>query len=346
MKKIGFGMAVILVIISLSISIAVCAETIVLSMAPGSCPPPPASGGTLGYVNMANLIETKTNGRVKINIYWGNTLVKSADCITAVQKGIADMAEIAPHYEPGKVPLSLVGQLPGIGKDMWARAQAYNDLIKQEPIVSELAKYNMLPLFTHLLTAKIVLSTVPIRTLADFKGKKLATSGITTGVVVALGGVPISMSPPEQYEGLQKGIVDGAIGPTAMAWDFKFYEVSKYYITFDMGPVLTPVVINKDSWSKLPADAQKIFTDSSTIFTRFQLDGFVEDGDPKAVKAMKDAKIEFIEPGEAEKAELQKVEFIQAQKWAEDQEKKGLQGKKVLDDFVELVKKYEASAKK
>jgi TRAP-type C4-dicarboxylate transport system substrate-binding protein len=74
-------------------------------------------------------------------------------------------------------------------------------------------------------------SREPIRTLDDFKGKKLiASNAIAAKMIPALGATPISLRPDEAYTALQRGTTDGALMPFTGMETFKLHEVTKYHL--------------------------------------------------------------------------------------------------------------------
>lgn len=315
------------------------ANTILLRLAPATANPPPAAGMTTTILDMDTLIQNRTNGKVTIQPYWAQSLVPGNQIITALQNDVADIGVISPHQEPGKVPLSMVSQLPGIGTDMWARATAFWDLCNQDPEKSELGKYNIKPVAIFLTTDQRVLSKMPIRTLADIKGKKLAASGVAADIISALGAVPIAMAPPDEYTGMQKGTIDGIMAPLSAVVDFKFFEVGKYFTYINCGCRLYPVAINQDVWNKFPADVQKVFTDSVPDFINITYKDTVTIDDNAAIKVMQDNNVEAIQLNNADNAALQQITGTYADTWAA---KQGANGQKILSDYRALVAKYEA----
>jgi TRAP-type C4-dicarboxylate transport system substrate-binding protein len=307
-------------------------------MAPGGDNPPPAQGYTKAAADFVDLIQERTNGRVKIQVYWSQTLVKQNEIVSALQAGTADIGQLVPHVETGKIPLSMIGQQPGIGNDLWARISAFYDLCNQDPVKSELAKYNIKTISAMGASETYIMSKQPIRTLAELKGKKIAATGVQAQVVTALGGVPVTMGPTDQYTSLDKGTIDGIAAPLAAVGDFKFYEVGKYYTYIPCGPRVIQVGMNEDSWNKLPADIQKVFIDSVPDFIIAATDAVVKTGDPEAIQTMKDNNVEFISLNAADMDAVNKVLASLADQWAAGM---GDDGKKVLSDFRALVDKYE-----
>ena len=319
------------------------ANVIVLSMAPINSGPPPAGGLTVAFSKWADLIQTRTNGRVKIDIYWAQALAPVNQIVNATSTGIADIGAVAQAQEPGKLPMSMVCQLPGFSTDFKVQCSAFWDLMNQEPLLSEYTKQNMLPLGVNFVPDYHLISTKQITTAADIKGKKIACAGFIAQTIQAMGGVPIAMSPTEQYEGMQKGTIDGDCAPYSAINDFKFYEVAKYISDFNFGGRIQPILVNKDSWNKLPADIQKIFIDSIPDFVQFNYEAVLGKGEPMfpiTDKMIQDNKLQFTKIANSEHAIVEKIQAGQADAWAAEQEKAGIQANKLLADYRGLIAKY------
>jgi len=312
-------------------------------MAPINCGPPPAQGLTLVLSQWVDLIKTKTNGSVKIDPYWGQTLAPVNQIVNATSTGVADIGAVAQAQEPGKLPLSMVCQLPGFGTDYRAQSMAFWDLMNQEPLLSEYAKYNLLPLSVNFVPDYFLISTKPINTAADLKGKKIAAAGFIAQTLSAMGAVPIAMSPGEQYEGMQKGTIDGDAAPYSAISDFKFYEVAKYIETFPFGGRVQPILINKNSWNKLPPDVQNIFKSTIPDIIQFNIDATLGKGQalyPLTPQIVQDNKIQLIQVSDADIAAVAKIQAGQADAWAAEQDKAGFPASKLLNDYRAAVNKY------
>jgi len=334
----GFGFSFLT--LNFATMTASAAEPIVLSMAPSSCPPPPAEGQTLVFTNQMKLLEERTNGRLKVEIYWGQSLAKARDLVTAGQTGIADIVKVNPHYEPGKLPLSGVAHQPGIGTHMWSRARAYWDMMNEEPIKSEIEQYNLHSIGLALITDLGMLTNKPVKTIDDIKGNKFAAGGAVGELIKSLGGVPIHMSPGEEYDLLKKGMTRGICAPYGAIFDFKFYEAGKYFTSFKLGSRIGGVAINGDTWKKLPADIRKIIDDSWLDMINIAYEDFIAT-DEKAIKTMKENGVEFFDPDPSAVAKVLQIQAGMADKWAESLEAKGLPAKEVLARYTELVEKYD-----
>lgn len=57
---------------------------------------------------------------------------------------------------------------------------------------------------------------------------------------------------------LEKGVVDGAAQIVIGALDYKWYEVVKYLLRPTFGNLVEMVLVNRDTWNKLPKDLQNL----------------------------------------------------------------------------------------
>jgi TRAP-type C4-dicarboxylate transport system substrate-binding protein len=120
-------------------------------------------------------------------------------------------------------------------------------------------------LYIHAHGPGLLHSTKRITTLADLKGKKIRSTGLSSKVVTALGGIPVAMPQPETYEAVQKGVVDGTFGPIETLKGWKHAEVIKSTTDCrDVGYTTAMfVVMNRAKWDSLPEDVKKVFSEVS-----------------------------------------------------------------------------------
>ena len=78
----------------------------------------------------------------------------------------------------------------------------------------------------------------------------------------AYGANPSPLALSEVFVALQTGVMDGQENPLAQIYPSRFYEVQKYLSM--TGHVYTPAYVTAGaSWSRLPADVQKILADTA-----------------------------------------------------------------------------------
>lgn len=115
----------------------------------------------------------------------------------------------------------------------------------------------LIPEFDHML------SKVPLRTVADWKGHKFrAWQKQLACWFKEMGATPMVIPYHEAYTALATGVVEGNSGMLKAALDVKLFEVMKYVSTgwVPNMPIFVTVV-NKEAWNSLPPDLQKILTE-------------------------------------------------------------------------------------
>lgn len=287
-------------------------------------------------------IEKKSQGRIKIEYYWANSLVPMKQLIDAVQKGVADIAGINPAYQPGKMPLLTVNTLPATSPgEYYPSAKALQELIQMPEIKSEIDKLNMRYLGPLPTTAYGVWSKKPVRRIEDLKGLKLRAIGLQNNLLDAVGGVPISMGSTEVYQAIAKGTLDGGLANPAMAIGYKWQEVTNYYYPINFGCSTMFIAVNKNSWKKIPPDIQKRFAAVHDISCGVAHQIYQGDAERLLDLAVAQGQITVNQPSPEDKAKITKVAKEKIWKdWVEKMNKKGLPGQKVLDRWVELLAKW------
>jgi TRAP-type C4-dicarboxylate transport system substrate-binding protein len=149
-------------------------------------------------------------------------------------------------------------------------------------------------------------------------------------------GMPMSDTP----EALQKGVVKGLFSSLEVLMDFKFAEQCKYATITDAGVYPFAVVMNMETWNKLPEDVKKVMDDMAreqAEWTGKYMDDHVQES---LEWSKKNHGLQIITlPPEELKKWHNLLEPIN-NKWVEDAKAKGLPAEKMLADLKELVKKY------
>ncbi len=202
-------------------------------------------------------IEKRTNGRVKITMYSGGTLIPSPSAYDGVTKGIADIAFSFPGYTKGRFPLLEVIDLPLGCKSGAAATRVVNELFEKfKP--KEFDEVKVMYFSAH--GPGFIHTRKPVYKLEDLKGMKIRGGGVLIKVVAALGAVPVSMPMGEVYDALSRGVVEGATAPFEALEGWKLAEVIKYSIENRESAYTSAgyVIMNKEKWNSLPPDIQKI----------------------------------------------------------------------------------------
>jgi len=285
-------------------------------------------------------VEEKTNGRIKIKLYLGQTLCKAKEMLEAVRSDQADIAwPICPEWYPGHAPLSTVAGLPMLATSS-ASATAGLQALAGEYLNKEWkGDFKVIALSTTepytIFTAK-----KPVHVPQDLVGMKIRGGGGFIPALKACGATPVSMSGPEIYEAQMRGVIDGCVYTPVGGIGFKLGEVTKYITQVPFGCVTLIGGMNWDRWNMLSKKDQEIIYEASQ---HHLVDDMVKSYDTKSKSAFDQYRkmgVKVITLTPAEKAKWEKALAQAWESWIKDKESKGLPGREVFNKFREAVTKY------
>jgi C4-dicarboxylate-binding protein DctP len=256
-----------------------------------------------GAERFKQLVEERTAGRVRVEVYPNSTLYKDKEELEALQLGAVQMlAPSVSKFGPLGVKEYEVFDLPYIfpNKDVLHRvtegpigAQLFSKL--ESKGIHGLAYWDN--------GFKVMTANRPLRMPADFKGLKMRiqASKVLDAQFRALGANPQVMAFSDVYQALQTGVVDGTENTPSNVYTQKMNEVQKYLTLSDHGYIGYAVITNRAFWDKLPPDIRTILEQAMRDATRYANAISQQDNDD-ALAAMKATqKIEFIELTPTEK---------------------------------------------
>jgi TRAP-type C4-dicarboxylate transport system substrate-binding protein len=216
----------------------------------------------------AKKLEDESKGRLKITIYPNGQLVGPPNRqFDAARNGIVDIAFCLHGVTPGRYPMTELANLPSV----WPSGGAHVPLMSQR--MTELGpKYlyaehkGLHVLWLEMANPIVIYSKQPIRSLADFHGKKIRYASITNKQLLeALGAVPLLVPPPESQDALAKGIVEGAAFPHEAGLAYDLASVVKYAIEPPLASATFAMVMNPAKYNSLPADLKALIDKESGV---------------------------------------------------------------------------------
>lgn len=212
------------------------------------------------FVKMVNELS---GGRFKITLHPAPELVPPNNVFDAISKGNFPIGGEWPNYWAGKnTVFDLFGSYP-MGLCQYDYVNWYYHYGGRAIYNEMYGKFNMMYFMTAVTPMESGIRTnVPIKSLADYKGKKLRMSGKAQGYMLKkLGASQVMLAGAEIYQALQLKTIDGAeFNSDSCDWGMGFGEVTKYNIGpgWHQPASLLGAMINKEAWDKLPAEYKKI----------------------------------------------------------------------------------------
>jgi TRAP-type C4-dicarboxylate transport system substrate-binding protein len=287
-------------------------------------------------------VEARSKGKVVFERYWAGSLVQAKDIPDALAGGVADLGSILPGYYPGKFPLADIGSLPGFDNHEWPQMKALYETWQKVPeMQAEFARRKVRPVAVAAYGPYGIWTKKKINALDDLKGLKIRCVGLFAKLIAAIGCVPVAITPPEIYDAMQKGTIDGSISDYDTAVTYGWHRATKYYNKIPVGTGTFFLGISTRTWNRLPADVQRLLDDTVPDAIKAYAQIYEIDGLSNWKKiAVRDGVQEVPFPREVTSKVVEIARTQVWDKWAEDMESKGHAGRKVLDTFVQAVEKY------
>ncbi len=302
---------------------------------------PPAGRIGQGFQRWADMVGEKTNGKVKIQVFPAQTLGKAPDSYPMVQNGIADIAWLSTSFYAGQFPLTEVYNLPMLGvPTAKAGAAALWEFYQGSPAVQK--EWSSVKVLVTFSTGMQFVNTAkkPVRTLEDIKGQKIRVAGWgTTNFIRSVGGNPIFVSPPELYDGVSKGVLDGMVFDWQGIQSGRLYEVLSYATYSPVAQIPQLLIMNLDRWKSLPPDIQKAFEEMGGKFGAQMLGAAFDEADPIGEENFKKLGKEVIKLPADEVARWQAAAKPIWAEWATQMKGKGLDGQAALEQIQQAIAK-------
>ncbi|MFC7687847.1 DctP family TRAP transporter solute-binding subunit [Ureibacillus sp. GCM10028918] len=273
--------------------------------------------------HFAQLVDEKTEGKVKVEVYPSSQLYGDNDELDALASGNVHM--IAPSATK-MVKIDRRWQftdMPYLFEDEehvqeFFESEAAHDLLNSDQLsANDIKGLTFWPNgFKHMSNNKR-----PLVTVEDFKGLKFrAQAGqVLEAQFESLGAGSATIAFGETYAALQQGTVDGAENPYNNFDTMKFYEVQPYLSSTQHGRVDYVIFVNKTFWESIPEDllapVEEALAESTTYATEL-----AEEENEKSLENIKTSGV---------------VEFYEMTQEERDALKEALQP--VYDEFTEAI---------
>lgn len=211
----------------------------------------------------ADMVNKASGGRLIIEPYGAGVLFPVFDSFDSIKDGIVEMGMVFSAYWTGKDPFfGIFATRPGSPLLTYHEGM-YLDL-RAFPLAEKAYKKHGI---TYLGTVdcsvpEILMMSTPIRSLADFKGKQIRSSGLGGQFYTALGASAVSLSAPEIYTALQTKTIDAA---EWTEWkeneEMGLLEVTKFvHDPAHHGGTNEDkaLIVNAKKWAELPEDLKAI----------------------------------------------------------------------------------------
>ncbi|MEH7113149.1 C4-dicarboxylate TRAP transporter substrate-binding protein [Neobacillus niacini] len=219
-----------------------------------------------GFFELADRLEEKSEGRLKMEVYPSAQLGTDDDVIEQAEQGVnvavltdgsrmglyvKDMGVIgAPYLADNYEDVLKITQ--GDTFKTWEKALAEEHGIR-------VLSFNWYDGPRHFLTNE------PIEKPEDLKGLRIRTPGspVWQESIKAMGATPIAMPWGEAYSAVQQGAIDGAEAQHTSTYPSRMYEVVKYVNKTGHFQLINGIIVGEKWFSTLPEDLQTLLLEEA-----------------------------------------------------------------------------------
>ena len=246
-------------------------------------PAPPTSWvNTKGIATWTKEVVPASGDAIEIKVFPGSSVASFANVYDRLLNGVIEIG-FGTFGEVGDVfPKTMVSSLPFEAQNTAESGVALWRLYSKDVIADEYKAVKPLAFFAF--GMGVLHSTKPIARLDDLKGMKvITTSKSTSDSVHLLGGVPVTMTPSEIYQALQRGVAAAGQVSWAGAVVFKINEITKYHTDVRFGLPGGYFFMNKDAFAKLPEQARAAIDKYSGALLSQQMGQFASEEEEQSI---------------------------------------------------------------
>ncbi|NKX42371.1 TRAP transporter substrate-binding protein DctP [Rhodobacteraceae bacterium R_SAG2] len=211
-------------------------------------------------------VQEELGDRVDFEHYPAQQLAKAKDILSITQAGIADIGYIVPSYVSEKMPLGGVVELPGEIASSCEGSLAFRNLVQPGGMLDELEfqPAGVRVLYNVALSPyqAIFSERAGVGSLDEFDGMKLrSNAGAMELSLQSVEAVPVRMTPPEIFDAMTKGTIDGALLPFTSTFSYGLDQiVGSATRNANFGTVGITYSISEKKWNSLSEDVQEVLT--------------------------------------------------------------------------------------
>ena len=240
---------------------------------------------SIGDYEFARLIEEKTNGRYKVDVYTGGQLGDEKSVIELMQVGAIELARVnaSPLMEfSGDLGVLSLPYLFSSDEHKW---DVLNGEIGRE-LLDNLSESNRQGLAFYDSGSRHFYNSIrEVKTPEDLNGLKIRVqqSSMNMDMVEAFDASATPMAYSEVYSAMQTGVIDGAENNLPSYYTTNHYEVAKFLTLDAHSGVPEVLTASKALWDDLSEEDRAIFIEAALESQEVQRKAWAE-LEEKAIK--------------------------------------------------------------
>lgn len=254
-------------------------------------------GFHIAAMKFKELVEEKTEGKVKIELYPNATLGDERTLLEGMQMGTVDMGIITNGPVANFVEEIAVFELPFLFSSPEEAYKVLDGSVGKE-LLGKLENVNLKGLaYAERGFRNLTNSKKPVNSAADVEGLKIRVmeNPVYIDTFKSLEANAVPMAWTEALTALQQGTIDGQENPVNVIHSFKLHETQKYLSMTRHTYAPAILVMSKKKFEELPTDVQGIFEESAQRAAEYERKINAEN-EAKQLEELKASGMEIVEP--------------------------------------------------
>ncbi len=248
-----------------------------------------------GFDYFSKILEERSNGRMKLQVYPSEQLAKEIEAIRLIQAEVIDIT-VTSSLLNNWFETAVFCELPFFFKDTTEVQNFIKGPVGKRMENQMINITGLRPLGYFQRGARHLTSNKPIKHPDDLQGLIVRVPNVPSFVTTwaSLGAKPTPMAFSEVFTSLQQGTIEAQENPFAFIKNAGFYEVQKYINLTGHVLGFGYPVIGEKQFQKLPEDLKVIFLEAAKDMQDYEHKLFLEN-ESKIIAELKSKGMEFIE---------------------------------------------------
>jgi TRAP-type C4-dicarboxylate transport system substrate-binding protein len=278
--------------------------------------------------SFAEEVNAKSGGKLTIKVHSGGALIKHPEIHRAVKSRQVQIGEVFIGRLGNIDPIFKLDNIPFLATDFDSAEKLYK--ASKPELEAQLAKDNLLLLYTSPWPAQDLYSNKPVNSLADLKGLKMrAYSPTTSRLADLMGTTPVNIPFSDVAQAFTTNAIDAMVTSPSTGVNSQSWDYIKYFTTINAWIPKNMMFVNKKIFDRLDKDTQAVIL---TAAANAEKQGW-ELGRKLAVEhtnLLRENGMQVSAPSAQLDAELREIGKVMVKEWLDEA---GASGKKVIDAY-------------
>jgi len=253
-------------------------------------------------------LESASKGRINVQLFPRGQLGTIASQIEGMQLGTVESFTSPADFFAGVDPRFGTFSIPLLFRDAAHAEKVLLDPAMNREILALGADKGLQVVSVYTYAPAHYFGKQPIRTLEDFKGKKLRVNATAAerAKMRQFGATAVPMDLAEVIPGIQQGVIDGTMSATAVYVNLKFNDIGKVLTVVNDTMIVSVGVVSRPWLAKLPADLRQLVIDEGAKL-QARVNAHSRVLDEGMMKRWKEAGGEMVRLPEADQARVRQL---------------------------------------